>query len=257
MWTRKQKCGLNAYSFPASYDLYNVTVGVKVAASTDPVVVNVTNTFNAAFAKANELIASLNSHGSSDISLRAALNMSGWYPVTPLERFVDWYNLENFYLLKPELVSAFGVFHDRTLADFGPSNFVVNDTRGTECLIDCFGKGFLTPPYLHLNTYVNSIGYSTECVCANVIENGITPNRYCGNYAIVTFSVGVFQTGNVSYTPPLPQWKIDAYNSFWYYSGFTVYIQFDKQFWDSSVNFAYPIENWEDLTIGTLYGRYI
>ena len=257
LWALRQKCGVNVAEFPASYDLYNGTAHTIVASSRDPEVVNVSNTFYAALSKARELIVAKGLQGDSDISVRAALNQSGWFPMTPLEKFVDWYSLESLYLLQPENVSAFGIFHDRSFADFGSSLFVVNDTRGTEYLVECLGEGFLNPPYLHLNTYVNSVEYSTECVCANVIEKGTILNRYCGKYGIVTFSVGVFQTGNVSYTPPLPQWKRDAYNSFTYSSYFTIYVQFDKQFWDSSVNFAYPIDFSADVSFATAFGQYI
>ena len=255
IWTLKQQCGVNVAPFTGSYNLYNSTSANKVASSTDPLVVNVSNTLYGAYAKANQL--AMNLEGISDISLRAAFNRSGWFPMTPLEKFVDWYNLESLLLVQPENVSAFGIFYDHSFADFGPDLFVINDTRGTEYLVQCLGQGFLNSQYLHLNTYVNSVEYSTECVCANVIENGITPNRYCGKYAIVTFSVGVFQTGSVSYIPPLPQWKMNAYNSFWYSSYFTLYIQFDKQFWDSSANFAYSIDFSADVSFATQFGHYI
>ena len=240
-WDLALECGIHYTAVISdSFGFYDAS-GTVVASSLDPAFINLTNRFNEALTKAKNLIEQLNPEVYKDISIRAALNMSGWFPVTQLETFVDWYNLEHSYFVPPEQVSAFGIFHDHTFADFGPSKVLINDTRGAVYLVQCLGEPFLKSQSVHLNTLVNSVEYGTECVCANVMENG-NQARYCGKFAIVTFSTGVFQSGSVLYSPPLPQWKLDAYNSFSYAQRFIMYIQFDKVFWDLS--FAFPRSNY-------------
>ena len=243
LWDLALNCGIHTAVISASYDFYDAS-GPIVASSLDPEFTNLTNRFYEALAKAENLIEQLNTEDYKDLSIRAALNMSGWFPVTQLEKIVDWYNLESSYLVPPEQVSAFGVFHDHTFADFGPYKLLINDTRGAVYLVQCIGEPFLKSQSVHLNTLINSVEYGTECVCANVMENG-NQARYCGKFAIVTFSTGVFQSGSVLYSPPLPQWKLDAYNSFSYAQKFIMYIQFDKVLWNLSTTvFAFPRSNY-------------
>lgn len=242
LWTLALDCGIHTTVISTSYDFYDAS-GTIVASSLDPAFINLTNRFYEALTKAKILLEKLSPEDYKDISIRAALNMSGWFPVTQLEKFVDWYNLEYSSLLPPEQVSAFGIFHDHTFADFGPYKLLINDTRGAAYLIQCIGEPFLKSQSVHLNTLVNSVEHGTECVCADVMENG-NQASYCGKFAIVTFSAGVFQSGSVLYNPPLPQWKLDAYNSFSYAEKFITYIHFDQVFWDPSTTSVFPRSNY-------------
>ena len=38
--------------------------------------------------------------------------------------------------------------------------------------------------------------------------------KYTGDYALVTFSVGVLQNKLVDFFPPLPEWKVQAFSQF-------------------------------------------
>ena len=58
--------------------------------------------------------------------------------------------------------------------------------------------------------------------------------RYCGKQAVMTFNVGVLLTGKVTFTPALPQRKLDAIDSFLYPLYVNMYVLFSETFWDSS-----------------------
>ena len=73
-----------------------------------------------------------------------------------------------------------------------------------------FGKNIFEDK-VKLDSQVTEIKWNDDCVCATV--NGI--DQYCGEYAIMTFSIGVLQDAintktGVTFSPELPRKKKDA-----------------------------------------------
>ena len=180
-----------------------------------------------------------NAGGASDISVRAALNSVGWVPQTsPSTLFADYYDFDSDAATRPENVSLYGWKMESTFEDFGPSNYLVVDPRGYEYLVQFVGQPFLNTAALHLNTTVTTVTYSDGCVCAAVVEQG-RAKTYCGRQGVVTFSIGVLQSNTVTFSPPLPQWKIDAISKFLLPLYLKVFIAFNETFWsaDAGINF--------------------
>lgn len=85
---------------------------------------------------------------------------------------------------------------------------------------------------LHLNTVVNNITWSDQGVSI------VNADGSCidAAYAILTFSVGVLQSGDIHFSPELPDWKNTAIQTFEMGIYTKVFLQFppDKVFWDKS-----------------------
>ena len=116
-----------------------------------------------------------------DISVRDALNMSGWTPRTPEDDFVDWYNFDFCFAESPEESSLYSSVPYLTFENFASPGseggcYYVNDSRGYAGIVECLADIPLSEgdQRLHLNAKVNKIKRSDsddECVCATAVEN--------------------------------------------------------------------------------------
>ena len=88
---------------------------------------------------------------------------------------------------------------------------------------------------LHLNTIVKNITWSDHGVRV------VNADGSCidADYAILTFSVGVLQSGDVHFSPELPDWKKIAIQTFQMGIYTKIFLQFppDKIFWDKSTEY--------------------
>lgn len=83
------------------------------------------------------------------------------------------------------------------------------DQRGFKHFIQAEAAEFLHPDQLMLNSTVTNITYSSEGV--NVaLEDGTV---LLADYVLCTFSLGVLQNDDVTFIPPLPDWKQEAIQS--------------------------------------------
>ena len=55
--------------------------------------------------------------------------------------------------------------------------------------------------------------------------------RYTGDYALVTFSIGVLQSGAVKFNPPLPQWKTEQIFRYQMGTLDPIFMRFPRKFW--------------------------
>lgn len=83
------------------------------------------------------------------------------------------------------------------------------DQRGFKHLIEAEARTFLTPEQLLLNATVRTIAHSDDGVVVT-LANGTSIGA---DYAITTFSLGVLQSDDVLFEPPLPMWKQEAIQS--------------------------------------------
>ncbi|KAL5499679.1 hypothetical protein EMCRGX_G011136 [Ephydatia muelleri] len=158
------------------------------------------------------------SGGSSDISVRTALNSAGWVPQTsPETLFADYFSFDSDAATRPENVSLYGWKSESTFEDFGDSNYLVVDPRGYEYLVQFVGQSFLNTNALHLNTTVTSVTYSDGCVCADVVERGQI-KTYCGRQGV---------------------WKIDAISKFLLPLYLKVFVAFNETFWSADAGFNF------------------
>ena len=231
VWDLRTKAGLQTVEDAELLKVYNasgndVTSAAKAALDSY-------DAYNA------QILALSNAGGSSDISVRTALNSAGWVPQTsPETLFADYFSFDSDAATRPENVSLYGWKSESTFEDFGDSNYLVVDPRGYEYLVQFVGQSFLNTNALHLNTTVTSVTYSDGCVCADVVERG-QMKTYCGRQGVVTFSIGVLQSKAVTFSPPLPQWKIDAISKFLLPLYLKVFIAFNETFWSADAGFNF------------------
>jgi len=139
----------------------------------------------------------------------------------------------------------FGVVnYNTTFYQYSDENNFVFDQRGFNTMIKGDASEFLNctadfdcsgDPRLLLNTIVTNISYS---------DTGVTITNDDGSciaadYAICTFSVGVLQNDVVSFSPPLPDWKQNAIETFQMGTYTKIFLQFppDQVFWDTNTQY--------------------
>ena len=192
----------------------------------------------AAYENAESISLSRQANGQSDITVREALLESNWIVVSDEDKFLDWYAFDFSYAEPPQNASLFHTLPTFNTEFGNPSNtedFLVTDQMGYVKLVECLANGILgvNNSRLLLNTKVNVIKWSDDCVCVDTVYNGQT-KQYCANYAIITYSIGVLQSEdiNMKFEPDLPQWKLDVINMFSMAHYLKMYVEFPTVFWD-------------------------
>jgi monoamine oxidase len=80
-------------------------------------------------------------------------------------------------------------------------------------------------------------------------DNGNHPRVTMTASAVVsTLPVGVLQAGDVTFTPPLPQSKLDALGLIGVGNGGKLFMQFSSRFWDDNINVFYVDGGVNDVT---------
>lgn len=160
---------------------------------------------------------------------------------------------------------VFGAAGDNlTFNQFSDANNLVTDPRGFRYLAEAESQTFLKPgdAKLVLNTKVTNVTYS---------DSGVTVHNADGScisaaYAICTFSLGVLQSGVVSFAPELPEWKRTAISKFRMGTYTKLFMQFNETFWPEDTQYFlyasptrrgyYPV--WQSLSgDGFLPGSHI
>ncbi|KAF2496891.1 putative flavin-containing polyamine oxidase [Lophium mytilinum] len=150
------------------------------------------------------------------------------------------------------------------LKDFKPQKNMAAQARGFNALAKGMASTFLKPndSRLLLNSIVTDIAYDKDSVTISLNDGSCISAAY----AICTFSLGVLQNDEVSFTPKLPDWKQTAIAEFQMGTYTKVFLQFNETFWDLDTQFFlyaspttrgyYPV--WQSLsTAGFLPGSNI
>lgn len=95
------------------------------------------------------------------------------------------------------------------MGGFSEDNLLCIDHRGFKTIIQAEAAEFIKPSQLMLNSTVRTISYTDSGVKVTLV-NG---KKLTADYALVTFSVGVLQNDDVTFEPPLPDWKQEAIQS--------------------------------------------
>ena len=195
--------------------------------------------------------------GEPDISLSAGLADNGWTPVTPGDNFLDWYYTDYCFAEPPTVTSLYRTQPDHTHTNFGDEDFFVTDQRGYAHLVECLGAEFLNEDRLCLKTTIKLIEYGDDCVCATDVD-GV---KYCANYGIFTFSIGVLLQQSkktaMTFKPDLPKYKRDAISTFRAVVFLKIFLEFNETSWDNNVQFiGHASSNREDYTIFQPMGQF-
>ena len=166
--------------------------------------------------------------------------MAGWSPNTTLDNFTEWYLVDFCNAIKPEELSVKLFYSATAYTDFlGPESdaegedYYITDPKGYSFVIDCMARNFKNS--VKLNTLITTIQTADDCVCVTTQGN----ERYCGDYGIVTFSIGVLQAAIddkedsvLRFEPPLPEEKQDAINSVTLVHYGKIHLIFNSTFWN-------------------------
>ena len=165
-------------------------------------------------------------------SLEALLNMYGWHPKNLHDRFSEWFFFEQDYGLSSAGQSATHYLFltspsnglDKDVKFFYASNELKSSKMFPKCMRDTIFSGNFHDK-LVLNAKVTSISYTSSGVSVTTESN----TTYEGDYAIVTFSLGVLQQGLVEFKPELPYWKRLAWSEFTMTTTTVIYAVFDQK----------------------------
>ncbi|KAF2801670.1 polyamine oxidase [Mytilinidion resinicola] len=260
IWTMAKKYNVaDEYSNYSSILTYNETGYTDYA--------NLIDDYDTAYAEVEQYAGVILKDNLQDTSMRAGLGLKGFKPKKNMAaQAAEWWSWDWETAYPPEQSSlVFGVTgNNATFYQFSDDNNFVIDQRGFNTLVKGIASTFLKPndPRLLLNTIVTDIAYD---------KNGVTIALQGGScisaaYAICTFSLGVLQNDEVSFTPELPDWKQTAIAEFQIGTYTKVFLQFNETFWDPDTQFFlyaspttrgyYPV--WQSLsTEGFLPGSNI
>ncbi|XP_062500821.1 uncharacterized protein LOC134178054 [Corticium candelabrum] len=172
-------------------------------------------------------------------SLRTALSEAGWHSNTSLKTAIEYLEYDFEYAEAPDDTSA------RTALDYSyyysDVEEMVVDQRGFAHVIDCMAQKFLsqsdTGKYndtrLKLNAKVKEIDYTGTTFRVTTTNNDV----YVSDYVICTFSVGVLQSGDVTFRPSLPAQKLAAIKNTHMAVYTNIFLKFDRKFWSYDSHF--------------------
>ncbi|XP_046543801.1 polyamine oxidase 7-like [Haliotis rubra] len=193
----------------------------------------------------------------ADMSLRACLDIGGWSSRTPVEKVVEIFDYDFEYGGTPGVTSCNSVGINTDAVD---DLYYVMDERGFEFILKTYAEDALLPndQRLHLNEVVTDITYNDTTVTVTT-QNG---NVFTADVVIVTFSIGVLKSGSVTFSPPLPDWKIDNLFRVRLENYLSVYLKFpntSSRFWDNTEYILYADERrgvfpvWQNLEAEGLF----
>ncbi len=85
---------------------------------------------------------------------------------------------------------------------------------------------------IKFNQVVEAIDYSQDKVLVNTIDEAFTADKI-----IITAPVKILQNGAISFTPPLPNDKLNAISKVTVWDGFKAFIEFSEKFYPAAVGF--------------------
>lgn len=168
-----------------------------------------------------------------DLSARAGYTLIGKEPKTPHEMASEYLSFDFTDGQTPEqssfLASAWGsnfTYHVDQ-GGFSKEDLLSIDQRGIKYLIQAEAADFLKPSQVRLKSTVTTIEHPNSAVSVTLTDG----TRLTAQYAICTFSLGVLQSGDVQFKPPLPQRKVEAINSMKMATYTKIFLQFPRNFW--------------------------
>ena len=154
-----------------------------------------------------------------DMPGRVGVQLLGWKSKRPIEKVIEYFNMDFEYAKRPELVSFYQLFERG-------EDFFVTDQRGLWSMYEDLYKP-LTNRIL-LSKTVTEIKYSATSVEVTTSDG----DKFAAEYALCTFSTGVLASDTVTFTPPFPQWKKEVIfkNPMSVYT--KIFLKFPSKFWD-------------------------
>ncbi|PFX17977.1 Polyamine oxidase [Stylophora pistillata] len=183
---------------------------------------------------------------SADMPARVGFQLMGWKGKRPVERAIEYLNVDFEYAKPPEEFSFYNLFERG-------KDFFVTDERGLWALYEDLYKPLQKNTLL--GKTVTKITLNPDSVEAQTSDGW----SYQADYALCTFSSGVLASGLVTFEPALPDWKKEAIykNPLSLYT--KIYLKFPKKFRDDHEYILYASNQrgrfpvWQDLLRPGIY----
>ncbi|OJJ73954.1 hypothetical protein ASPBRDRAFT_194850 [Aspergillus brasiliensis CBS 101740] len=168
-----------------------------------------------------------------DQSFRAGQRLEHWDPAKtdPAGQLADWWAWDWEAASTPEENSeVFGAISTiATYNYFSKSDWFICDKDGYVSALRKNVSAVLDGP-------AERVRFKHKVTQIKYDPNGVTVTSdqgcFTANYAIVTFSLGVLQRGNVKFDPPLPPWKTQSIAGFEIGTYTKIFLKFESSFWD-------------------------
>lgn len=195
---------------------------------------NVTDAASLSYAGLEESVNKLARTVPGDVTVLAGLRNSDWRPRTSVDDVIEAYRVDFETGSPPSTLSAENLNLDETFEDFGNHEMMaVIHKSGFDEVVNSLRRSFMDEDdtRLVLNKRVNLIENSDNTVTVHT-EDGMT---YEADFVVVTFSLGVLQQREVTFSPPLPSRKQLAIDKFGICEFTHIYLQFPVTFWDTTM----------------------
>ncbi|XP_064396325.1 uncharacterized protein LOC135343261 [Halichondria panicea] len=179
-------------------------------------------------------------------NVRDELNASGWTPVTPVDKWVDWFSIDYFQGCTSENLSLCLLPTDLTdsrfISDGGEeTDYFVTDPNGYVKIMKCMADEIEGKKQTRMvfNAVVTKIDWSRDdYVCVTATVSG-QANQFCSKHAISTVSVGVLKSGSIQFIPELPKWKGEVIQRFKLGTYIHIMLEFSEVFWTKHEQIGY------------------
>ena len=176
-----------------------------------------------------------------DMPARVGLQLMGWKGKRPIERAIEYFELDYEFAKPPEEVSFYSLF-------VSGEEFLVTDERGVWSMFEDLSKPLEKKTML--GKTVTKIKLNPDSIEAQTSDGW----SYLADYALCTFSSGVLANDLVTFEPALPDWKKEAIYKIPLSTYTKIYLKFPEKFWDDNEYILYVSKElgrfpvWQDLS---------
>ncbi|KAL7545162.1 hypothetical protein ACHAWF_008517 [Thalassiosira exigua] len=171
--------------------------------------------FNAAYERAVELAAERKLNPRCDVDVESILAECGWEVTTSFERAAEFNTLEVWVADGlDDLSAAHDLKPNANDVDLGREEVFVEDPRGFNCILDDMVRDIEEwGGKIVLNATVKAVQYLPSNVEVAAIDGDSGEEAaYRADMVASTVSLGVPQSDAIRFVPPLPKWKVDAFD---------------------------------------------
>ena len=201
-----------------------------------------------AFKKAVLKAGNISDHTADEyISVRGALSESNWTLQNSIDKLIEWVIVDYYFGVAPEELGLVHSYPDDALVAFLERDekgvarreyvdYLISDDKGFSYVVKCLARDFMNTSRLKLKTRVTKVETLDDFVCVTVNDG----SRYCGLYAILTFSMGVLQAAihgekdAVHFKPDLPQNVKGYINQVTMVDYVPLFLIFEESFWNET-----------------------
>jgi polyamine oxidase len=178
----------------------------------------------------------MDKNGSPDITTQALLRKFGWTPDTNVKQAVEVYELDTESGRETPSLSGKYLDHLSVFEIHGNDQWMISsDPRGLSYIISELYKELPSNYTTSFNQVIKKIKNKNGKV--EVETEGGT--KYEADDVIVTFSLGVLQSRQVSFKPALSEEKMLAIDKFGFGEYTIAYFEFSDAFWDNVSTLVY------------------